>query len=128
MRQNPPDNIDTKALIKVVRGNDLGTWVRRWTGGTRCVGRQRQRCLEKRDTTTGEDTLLNNSTHGIERIVIAVLLLTNLDLTAPTDLDNCNTTAQLGQPLLQIGLVKLARRRVTEKSTDLFTTRLDSVI
>ena len=46
---------------------------------------------------------------------MTILLLTSPDLTASTDLDNGNTTAQLGQSLLQLGPV-------------VFTTRLDGIL
>jgi hypothetical protein len=60
--------------------------------------------------------------------IIPILLLPNLDLAAPTDLNDSHAPAELHQTFLQLRLVQLARRRVGNNTPDLLAMSLDGVL
>lgn len=91
-------------------------------------GLEGERGLEEGDTTTGQDTFLNGSASGVESVVVAVLLLADFDFRGTTDLDDGDTTGQLGQALLQLGLVVLASGGVGNDAPDLLAARGDGVL
>ena len=98
------DNGDTKLLVEIgsldiLEGIDGG--------------------LEKTSSTTGEDTLLNSSAGGVQSIDDAVLLLTDLNLRGTTDLNDGNTTRELGETLLELLLLVLRGGGVGHDAADL---------
>lgn len=76
--------------------------------------RESERGLKKRHTTSGEYTLLDGRVHRIEHVAVAVLLLTDLNLSATADLDDCDTAAELRNTLLELRLVVFACANVVE--------------
>ena len=84
--------------------------------------------LEQSGTSTGNDALLDGGSGGVESIVVPVLLLPDLDLAGSTDLDDGDSTGQLGQSLLQLGPVVLARGHVVHDPSDLFTSPVDHLL
>src|SRR4051794_33131704 len=82
LRDRVLDDRHTKLLVKVC-----------WLHALKSVGSS----LEKSGSATWEDTELDGSTGGVEGIDVAVLLLTDLDLGRAADLDNGNTTRELGK-------------------------------
>lgn len=98
------DNGNTKLLVKVG-----GLDVLEGVDGS----------LDEGSTTTGEDTLLNGSAGGVESIDEAVLLLTDLNLGGATDLDDGNTTRELGETLLELLLLVLGGGRIGHNAADL---------
>lgn len=75
--------------------------------------------LQESGTTTGQDTLLNGGAGGVQGIDNTVLLLTNLNLGGTTDLDDGNTTRELGKTLLELLLLVLGGSGVGHDATDL---------
>ena len=63
----------------------------------------------KRDAAAGDDALFDRRAGGRERVLDAVLLLLQLDLGRRADLDDRHAAGQLGQPLLQLLAVVVAR-------------------
>lgn len=59
---------------------------------------------------------------------LPVLLLTNLDLTGTTNLDDSNPARKLSQPLPKLGAVKLARGIILENSADLLASRTEGIL
>lgn len=64
----------------------------------------RQQCLtllgsiKQCTTTSGDNTLRNSSTGGIQGISNAVLLLTHLNIRSTSNLDDSHATRKLGKP------------------------------
>ncbi len=83
---------------------------------------------QKRSSTTWHDTLLHGGSRSVQGIIVSVLFLSNLNLTGPSDLDDSNTTAQLGQSLLQLRLIVLASANVVHDRSNLLTPRLDVLL
>lgn len=107
------DDADTELLIEV---GGLDT--------TETVGGG----LEQSGTTTGEDTLLNGSAGGVEGVHNTVLLLTDLNLGGTTDLDDSDTTGELGETLLQLLLLVLGGSGVSHDTADLLAALGDVVL
>jgi hypothetical protein len=84
--------------------------------------------LEQTSTTTGQDTLLNSGAGSVQGIDDAVLLLTDLNLGGATDLDDGDTTGELGETLLELLLLVLGGGRVVDDATDLLTALRDLVL
>ncbi|TLD33253.1 hypothetical protein PspLS_00817 [Pyricularia sp. CBS 133598] len=84
--------------------------------------------LEQSGTTTGQDTLLDGGAGGVKGIDKAVLLLTDLDLGRATDLDDGNTTRELGQTLLELLLLVLRGGGISHDTTDLLAPLGDHVL
>ena len=51
---------------------------------------------------TGDDTLLDGCTGGVQSVVEAVFLLLHLDLRSGADVDDGHAASQLGQTLLEL--------------------------
>lgn len=107
------DDADTELLIEV-GGLDA----------SKAVGRG----LKQSGTTTGEDTLLNGSASGVERVHNTVLLLTDLNLGGTANLDDGNTTGQLRETLLQLLLLVLGGGGVGHDTADLLAALRDVVL
>src|SRR5690606_25797073 len=58
--------------------------------------------LDEGDATTGDDTLLDRGLRRADGVLDAVLALLQLDLGGRADLDDRDTTGELGQTLLQL--------------------------
>ncbi|KAF3799563.1 Heat shock protein 60, partial [Colletotrichum gloeosporioides] len=107
------DDADTELLVEV--------------GGLDVLQGQ-GRGLDEGGTTTGQDTLLNGGAGGVQGIDEAVLLLTDLDLGGATDLDDGDTTRELGQTLLKLLLLVLGGGRVVHDTTDLLAALSNGVL
>ncbi|KAI6747533.1 hypothetical protein HG530_015843 [Fusarium avenaceum] len=107
------DDADTELLVKV---------------GSRDVVKGLSRGLDQGSTTTGEDTLLNSSTGGVQGIDESVLLLTDLDLGGATDLDDGDTARELSKALLELLLLVLGGGRVSDDTTDLLTSLSNGIL
>ncbi|CAH0040953.1 unnamed protein product [Clonostachys solani] len=107
------DNTDTKLLVEV--------------GGLEAV-QSLGGGLEESSTTTGQDTLLNSGAGSVQSIDEAILLLTNLDLGGTTDLDDGNTTGELGQTLLELLLLVLGGGRIGDDTADLLASLSNGVL
>ncbi|VUC23355.1 unnamed protein product [Clonostachys rosea] len=107
------DNADTELLVEV--------------GGLEAV-QSLGRSLEEGSTTTGQDTLLNGGAGSVQSIDEAILLLTDLDLGGATDLDDGNTTGELGQTLLELLLLVLGGGRIGDDTTDLLASLSNGVL
>lgn len=101
--QSSTDNADTELLVEVGSLDSVES-----LGG-----------LQESCATTWNDTLLDGSASRVERVVVAVLLLADLDLGSATDLDDSDTTAQLGKTLLQLGAVVVRGSGVVDSTADL---------
>lgn len=77
------------------------------------------RGLDQSSTAAGQDTLLDSSASSVQSINEAVLLLTDLDLRGAADLDNGNTTRELGKTLLELLLLVVRGGGVSHDATDL---------
>ncbi|GKT57007.1 unnamed protein product [Colletotrichum tofieldiae] len=86
------------------------------------------RGLDEGGTTTGQDALLNGGTGGVQGIDEAVLLLTDLDLGGATDLDDGDTTRELGKTLLELLLLVIRGGGVAHDTTDLLAALGDGVL
>jgi len=84
--------------------------------------------LEKGSATTGEDTLLNGGAGGVQSVDHAVLLLADLNLRGTADLDDGNTTGELGKTLLELLLLVVAGGGVVHDTADLFAAGSDGVL
>jgi hypothetical protein len=80
--------------------DDVGT--RQLVTGQVELLERRGRRLQQRDTTTGDDALLDGSLRVADGVLDAVLALLELDLGGRADLDDRDAAGQLGQPLLQL--------------------------
>lgn len=84
--------------------------------------------LEESGTTTGEDTLLDGSAGGVQGVNDTVLLLTDLNLGGATDLDDGDTTRELGEALLELLLLVLGGVGVSDVTADLLAALGDVVL
>jgi hypothetical protein len=107
------DNADTELLVKV-----RGLEVIQGVGGS----------LDQGGATTGENALLNGSASGIESINETVLFLTDLNLGRATNLDDGNTTRELGKALLKLLLLVVGSGGVGHDTTDLLATCGDLIL
>ena len=64
---------------------------------------------DETDTAARDDTLFDGSAGGVQSVLNAVFLLLHLDLRGGTHIDDCHATGQLGQALLQLLAVVVAR-------------------
>src|SRR5262249_28679864 len=85
---------------------------------------QRLSGAQQADTTSGEDAFLNRGPGGMHGILNAILALLPLDFRGAADADHCNTTCELGQPLLQL-LTVIVGRGLLDLRLDLGDTRLN---
>jgi len=107
------DDRDTELLIEVG-----------WLDVSESVGSS----LEESSSTTWEDTELNGSTGGVERINVTVLLLANLNLGGATDLDDGDTARELGKTLLELLLLVVGGGWVVDDAADLLAALGDGVL
>ena len=77
-------------------------------------------------TTSWYDALLDSSAGGAQRIVDPILLLVDLDLAGPTDLEHSDTATQLGEAPLEFALLILSGGAV-DGDADLFSTNTNTV-
>lgn len=107
------DNGNTELLVKV---------------GSLDVVQSLGRGLDQGSATTGQDTLLDGSTGGVQGIDESVLLLADLNLGGTTDLDDGNTARELGQTLLELLLLVLGGGGVSNDTTDLLAALRDGIL
>src|SRR5690606_27121331 len=85
---------------------------------------ERLRGVEQRGSAARHDTFLDRSASRVERVVDAALALLDLDFGRAADLDHRDTAGQLGQTLLQLFPIIIARRSL-DLCADLLDTGLD---
>lgn len=107
------DDADTELLVEV---------------GSRNLVKSVGRGLDKGSTTTGQDTLLNGGTGGVQGIDKSVLLLADLNLGGATNLDDGNTSRELSKTLLELLLLVLRGGRVGNDTTDLLASLSNGVL
>lgn len=107
------DNVHSELLVEV-GGLDLAKGV---DGG-----------LNQGSTSTGQDTLLDGGAGGVQGIDISVLLLTDLNLRGATDLDDGDTTRELGQTLLELLLLVLRGGGVSNDTSDLLAALSNGIL
>jgi hypothetical protein len=69
------------------------------------------RGAEQRNTTTGDDSLFDGRTCRVQRVFHTCLLLLHLDFGRSTDADHRDAANKLGQTLLKLLTIVVARRR-----------------
>jgi hypothetical protein len=84
--------------------------------------------LKESGSSSGQDTLLDGSAGGVKGVNETVLLLTDLNLGGSSDLDDGNTSGELGKTLLELLLLVLRGGGVSHGSTDLFAALSDHVL
>ncbi|KAF5137547.1 hypothetical protein E5D57_001325 [Metarhizium anisopliae] len=107
------DNVDAEPLVKVGRLD---------------VSQSLGRGLDQGSTTTGQDTLLDGSTGGVEGIDKSILLLADLDLGGATNLDDSDAARELGKTLLELLLLVLGGGGVSGDTADLLAALRDGVL
>lgn len=107
------DDVDTEVLIEV---GSLGVLQTISSG------------LEESSATTGQDTLLDSSACSVQCIDDTVLLLTDLDLRGTADLNDSDTAGELSKTLLELLLLVLGGRLVSDDAADLLAALGDSVL
>lgn len=85
------------------------------------VAESLSRRLQEGSTTARQDTLLNSSPGSVQSIHKPILLLTDLDLRGAADLDDGDTTGELGQTLLELLLLVVRGGGIGHHTTDLLT-------
>ncbi|TYZ59637.1 hypothetical protein PybrP1_006405 [[Pythium] brassicae (nom. inval.)] len=78
--------------------------------------RQRARRPQQRAAAARHDALGHRGARRVERVHDAVLLLAHLDLARAADLDHCDAATELREPLLQLLLLVLGRRRLDRRA------------
>src|SRR5690606_20276606 len=93
-------------------------------GGLRLEVHQALLSANEGHTAAGDDAFFDGGTGGVQRVFDAGLLLLHFDFGSGTDLDHRDAADQLGQALLQLLTVVVARR-LFDLAADLLDARLD---
>ena len=84
--------------------------------------------LKETSSSTRQNTLLDSSAGGVKSIDNPILLLANLNLGRTADLDDGNTSGQLGQTLLELLLLVLGSGRIGDDTANLLASLSNSTL